>query len=89
MKVRKEETRAARLRPDQIDAIERLIEIVPELDWSSAIRRGLDLLIRELKADLLQERKSTTVSEVVRALQRRLDREAGTTPRTTSQASRK
>src|SRR6516164_7024555 len=54
MKRRKEETRAARLRPDQIDAIERLIEIIPELDWSTAIRRGLDLLIQVLRSEVAQ-----------------------------------
>jgi len=52
MKERKEQTRAARLRPDQIDVIERFIEAFPELDWSSAIRKGLDLLVRELMVSL-------------------------------------
>jgi hypothetical protein len=32
-----------------------LIEVVPELTWSSAINEGLDLLIQKLSAQLAQE----------------------------------
>jgi len=75
MKVRKEKLRAARLRPDQVDAVERLIHVVPELDWSSAIRQGLDLLIEKLSAELMGEHPP-----VFESIAMALSREAKATP---------
>jgi hypothetical protein len=40
-------TKGIRLRLDQMEAIERLMQLDPELDWSKAVRRGLDLFIVE------------------------------------------
>jgi hypothetical protein len=40
-------TKGIRLRIDQMEALERLFIIDPELDWSKAVRRGIDLFIAE------------------------------------------
>jgi hypothetical protein len=40
-------TKGIRPRPDQIQALGRLMELDPELNWSKAVRRGLDLFIAE------------------------------------------
>jgi len=44
---RKLQTKGIRPRPDQIQALGRLMELDPELNWSKAVRRGLDLFIAE------------------------------------------
>jgi len=44
---RKMQTKGVRPRPDQIEALETLMERDPELDWSKAVRRGLDLFLAE------------------------------------------
>ena len=48
MKIKKEKIKAARLTKDLAEEIERLIAIVPGLTWTSAINRGLELVIREM-----------------------------------------
>jgi hypothetical protein len=40
-------TKGIRLRTDQMEALERLMGLDPELDWSKAVRRGLDLFLAE------------------------------------------
>jgi hypothetical protein len=49
MKILKDETVSARIPKWKRDAVERLIDTVPDLTWSSAINEGLDLLIQKLK----------------------------------------
>jgi len=46
------QTKGVRPRPDQIEALEQLMELDPELDWSKAVRRGLDLFLQERAAQL-------------------------------------
>ena len=47
MKILKDETVSARIPKWKRDAVERLIDTVPDLTWSSAINDGLDLLIQK------------------------------------------
>jgi hypothetical protein len=42
-----EQTMGVRLRKDQIEDVNRLMDSDPELDFSTAVRRGLDLFIAE------------------------------------------
>ena len=56
MRVLKEMTKSARLPTWKVGAIDRLIEVVPDLTWSSAISEGLDLLIQKYSSDLAQSR---------------------------------
>jgi hypothetical protein len=56
MKVLKEETVSARIPKWKREAVERLIEVVPGLTWSSAINDGLDMVIQKFSAQLAQER---------------------------------
>ncbi len=45
-------TKGIRLRVDQIAALEQLFSIDPELDWSKAVRRGIDLFLTEVSTRL-------------------------------------
>jgi len=59
---RKMQTKGVRPRPDQIAALERLMETDPELDWSTAVRRGLDLFLAERMRAGLPARVEEVVS---------------------------
>lgn len=43
----KKGTKGVRPRPDQEEAMERILELDPELDWSTAWRKGLDMFIAQ------------------------------------------
>jgi hypothetical protein len=43
------QTRGFRAWRDQVDSVERMIELNPELGWAQVVRRGLDLVIGEQK----------------------------------------
>lgn len=43
----KKGTKGVRPRPDQESAMKRLMELDPELTWSGAWRKGLDLFIAQ------------------------------------------
>ena len=45
-----DQTKGIRLRVDQIEALERLMQLDLELDFSKAIRRGVDLFIAKERA---------------------------------------
>jgi hypothetical protein len=47
MKTLHSETQGFRPRVDQVETMKRLMELDLELDWSMAIRRGLDLFFAE------------------------------------------
>jgi hypothetical protein len=47
MKTHKNQTQGFRPRLDQVKTMQRLMELDLELDWSKAVRRGLDLFFAE------------------------------------------
>jgi hypothetical protein len=48
-------TRGFRAWTDQVDSVERMVELNPELGWSKVVRRGLDLAIAESKGQPLAQ----------------------------------
>jgi len=65
---RKLSTKGIRPRSDQIEKLERLMEHDPELTWSIAIRRGLDMFITERMGMLAQSKSSSVSAHIVRSL---------------------
>jgi hypothetical protein len=51
------QTKGIRLRVDQVEALERVMQLDPELDFSKAVRRGVDLFLAERA---MQIRQATT-----------------------------
>src|SRR6476620_4875684 len=65
-------TKGVRPRPDQIPALEFLLELDAELDWSKVVRRGLDLFFAEQAARLPEWifQAGRPIPELIRQLRR-------------------